>query len=183
MKAVILGRDGVINEYSDRFVKSPAEWHPIKGSLQAIASLNQAGYQVVIATNQSGLARGLFDIDTLNAIHRRLYDELDRVGGHLDGIFFCPHRPSDNCNCRKPRPGMMEQVARRFHVDLASTPVIGDSMQDLDAAQAAGARPMLVLTGRGETTGQRLPPDSAIPQFTDLAQAARHILTETIRYP
>lgn len=179
MNMVILGRDGVINEYSDSFVKSPAEWQPIKGSLQAIASLNQAGYQVVIATNQSGLARGLFDIDTLNAIHRRLYDQLDRVGGHLDGIFFCPHRPSDNCKCRKPRPGMMEQVAGRFHVDLADTRVIGDSMQDLAAAKTAGARPMLVLTGRGETTRQRLPSDTTVPQFADLAQATRHILKET----
>ena len=176
MTMVILGRDGVINEYSEQFIKSPEEWRPIPGSLQAIAGLNKAGYQVVITTNQSGLARGLFDIDTLNAIHHRLYDELDRVGGHLDGIFFCPHRPSDNCNCRKPRPGMLEQVARRFHVELAETWVIGDSTPDLEAAHAAGARSMLVLTGRGESTRRKLSPESRIPCCGDLAEAARRII-------
>lgn len=180
-KMVVLSRDGVINQDSEAFIKSPEEWHPIAGSLEAIARLNQAGYQVVVATNQSGLARGLFGVDALNAIHKRLYMELDRVGGHLDGIFFCPHRPSDNCPCRKPRPGMIEQIRERFHVDLDDTLVIGDRIQDIEAARAAGAHPVLVLTGQGRKTRAHLSPGLDIPCFEDLAQATQYILAEIDR--
>jgi len=172
MKLLILDRDGVINQDSEGLVKSPEEWQPIPGSLEAISALNQAGYRVVIASNQSGLARGLFDIDTLNAIHRRMHDELEKVGGHLDGIYFCPHRPSDNCSCRKPKPGMLEQICKRFFSDPSDTPFIGDSMRDIEAARTIGAKPILVLTGQGVKTRKRLRPGHNIPVFKDLADAA-----------
>ena len=152
MKLVILDRDGVINEDSDAFIKSPAEWLPIKGSLEAIARLNQAGYQVVIASNQSGIARGLFSIEILNQIHEKMHQMLAELSGHVDAVFFCPHGPEDGCHCRKPAVGLFEQIAERLGVSLQNIAVIGDSLRDLQAAQAVGAEPMLVLTGKGETT-------------------------------
>ena len=182
-KAVILSRDGVINEEADGFIKSPQEWRPIAGSLEAIARLNQAGCQVIVTTNQPGLARGLFDIDTLNAIHKRLYRQLDRLGGHLDGIFFCPHRPSDNCPCRKPRPGMIEQARERFHLDLADAVMIGHQSRDLEAARAAAVRPILVMTGQGRRTLEQLPQPPGIPCFENLADAAQFVLSGTTQVP
>lgn len=175
MKLVILDRDGVINHDSDQYIKSPDEWKPIAGSLAAIARLNQAGYRVVVATNQSGVGRGLFETDTLIAIHDKMVKALAHVGGRIDAIFFCPHTNADNCECRKPKPGMFREIAARFNADLAGVPAIGDSLRDLQAAAAAGAQPMLVLTGKGRKTvsDQALPPDTLV--FADLAAAAAHI--------
>ncbi|MBK7768741.1 MAG: D-glycero-beta-D-manno-heptose 1,7-bisphosphate 7-phosphatase [Sulfuritalea sp.] len=175
MKLVILDRDGVINHDSDQYIKSPEEWKPIPGSLTAIARLNQAGYRVVVATNQSGIGRGLFETDTMIAIHDKMFKALAQVGGHIDAIFFCPHTNDDNCECRKPKPGMFRDIAARFNADLAGVPAIGDSLRDLQAAQAAGAQPVLVLTGKGRKIADdpALPPDTLV--FPDLAAAAAHI--------
>lgn len=176
MKLVILDRDGVVNHDSDAFIKSPEEWRPIPGSLEAIARLNQAGYQVVLATNQSGVGRGLFEVSTLNAIHDRMHRALAQIGGRVDAIFFCPHAADAGCTCRKPLPGLLEEIARRFSVDLKGVPSVGDSLRDLQAAAAMGAAPMLVLTGKGETTQAEggLPEGTRI--FTDLAHAAAAII-------
>ncbi|MBI5793168.1 MAG: D-glycero-beta-D-manno-heptose 1,7-bisphosphate 7-phosphatase [Rhodocyclales bacterium] len=175
MKLVILDRDGVINHDSDQYIKSPDEWRPIPGSLAAIARLNQAGYRVVVATNQSGVGRGLFETDTLLAIHDKMLKALTQVGGRIDAIFFCPHTNADNCDCRKPKPGMLKEIAGRFNADLAGVPAVGDSLRDLQAAVAAGAQPMLVLTGKGRKTADdpALPPETLV--FPDLAAAAAHI--------
>ncbi len=172
---VILDRDGVINEDSDAFIKSPAEWRPLPGSLEAIARLNRAGYQVVVATNQSGVGRGLFDIRTLTAIHQRMRHELATVGGRIEAIFFCPHLPDAGCACRKPLPGMFHEIEERLQISLENVPAIGDSMRDLIAAQEAGAKPVLVLTGKGQST--RLAAEAAgIPIFSDLAAAVQGLL-------
>jgi D-glycero-D-manno-heptose 1,7-bisphosphate phosphatase len=175
MKLVILDRDGVINHDSDQYIKSPEEWKPIPGSLAAIARLNQAGYRVVVATNQSGVGRGLFETDTLIAIHEKMHKALVQVGGRIDAIFFCPHTNADNCDCRKPKPGMFREIASRFNADLTGVPAVGDSLRDLQAAAALGAQPMLVLTGKGRKTvdDTALPPDTLV--FPDLAAAAAHI--------
>ena len=176
MKLVILDRDGVINHDSDQYLKSPEEWKPIPGSLAAIARLNQAGYRVVVASNQSGVGRGLFETDTLMAIHDKMIKALAQVGGRIDAIFFCPHTHADNCECRKPKPGMYKEIAARFNADLAGVPAVGDSMRDLQAALAVGAQPMLVLTGKGRKTqvDPELPPGT--PVFADLAAAVAHIV-------
>lgn len=150
-KLVILDRDGVINEDSDHYIKSPDEWKPIPGSLEAIAKLNQAGYQIAVATNQSGIGRGLYDMDTLNAIHEKFHRLLNKVGGHVDAIFFCPHTDADSCTCRKPLPGMIEQIALRYGISIKGVPIVGDSVRDLVAGVAVGAEPHLVLTGKGES--------------------------------
>ena len=175
MKLVILDRDGVINHDSDQYIKSPDEWKPIPGSLTAIARLNQAGYRVVVATNQSGIGRGLFETDTMIAIHDKMVRALGQVGGHIDAIFFCPHTNDDNCECRKPKAGMFREIAARFNADLTGVPAIGDSLRDLQAAEAAGAQPVLVLTGKGRKIADdpALPPDTLV--FPDLAAAAAHI--------
>ncbi|OZI26811.1 D-glycero-beta-D-manno-heptose-1,7-bisphosphate 7-phosphatase [Bordetella genomosp. 9] len=152
MKIIILDRDGVINQDSDAFVKSPDEWVALPGSLHAISRLHQAGWTVVIASNQSGLGRGLFDMRTLTAIHAKMRRELAQVGGAIDAIFLCPHLPEDNCRCRKPLPGMYEQIAERFDVDLAGVPAVGDSLRDLQACATAGCAPWLVKTGNGQKT-------------------------------
>jgi D-glycero-D-manno-heptose 1,7-bisphosphate phosphatase len=172
MKLVILDRDGVINFDSDKFIKSPEEWKPIPGSLEAIARLTQAGFRVVLATNQSGLGRGLFDMATLNAIHDKMHKAVNQQGGRIDAVFFCPHAQDAGCACRKPQPGMLLEIAARFNVALAEVPAIGDSLRDLQAASSAGARPILVLTGKGEHTLKAggLPEGTEIHQ--DLAAAA-----------
>jgi len=175
-KLIVLDRDGVINHDSDQFIKSPDEWRPIPGSLEAVARLNHAGFRVVVATNQSGVGRGLLDIATLNAIHEKLHRALAQVGGRLDAIFYCPHTGDSHCECRKPRPGMLEEIGRRFNVDMTGVPCVGDSERDLLAAQAVGAQPMLVLTGKGETTLRqgKFPKNTVI--FPDLAFAASALL-------
>lgn len=147
MKLVILDRDGTINEDREDFVKSPAEWKPLPGALEAISRLNHAGWHTVIATNQSGLARKLFDMAALNAIHIEMNKALARVGGRIDAVFFCPHGPTDGCSCRKPLPGMFEMIGERYGVDLKGVPVVGDSLRDLLAGAAAGCQPHLVRTG------------------------------------
>ena len=175
MKLVVLDRDGTINHDSDQYIKSPAEWKPIKGSLEAIARLAQNGWRLVVATNQSGIGRGLFDMATLNAIHDAMHRAVHRAGGRIDAVFFCPHADASHCECRKPRPGMLLEVARRMNVDLAEVPMVGDSLRDLQAAAAAGARPVLVLTGKGQHTRDAggLPAGTAI--FPDLAAFAAQL--------
>ena len=160
MKLIILDRDGVINQDSDAFIKSPDEWIPIPGSLEAIARLNQAGYRVVVATNQSGIARRLFDMATLNAIHQKMHAATQAVGAEIDTIFFCPHTADENCDCRKPKPGMLHEIAKRFDVSLKGVPTVGDSLRDLQAGFICGCVPYLVMTGKGEKTHQNggLPP-------------------------
>lgn len=176
MKLVILDRDGVVNHDSKQFIKSPAEWRPIPGSIDAIAKLSQAGYRVIIATNQSGIGRGLFDMDTLNAIHEKMHRAVQQAGGRIDAIFYCPHPIEDDCKCRKPKTGMFERIAGCFNVDLIGTPSVGDSLRDLQAAAAVGARPLLVLTGKGTQTQAEggLPEGTQV--FPDLATAAEQIL-------
>jgi D-glycero-D-manno-heptose 1,7-bisphosphate phosphatase len=175
MKLVILDRDGTINYDSDQYIKSPAEWRPIPGSLEAIGRLTQAGYRIVVATNQSGIARGLFDTATLIAIHDTLQRAAAQTGGRVDAFFFCPHAADSTCECRKPKPGMLLEVARRFNVSLADTYVVGDTLRDVQAAAGAGARPVLVLSGRGRKTLEEgmLPPGTAV--FQDLAAFAEHL--------
>ena len=176
MKLVILDRDGVINQDSAQFIKSPAEWVAIPGSLEAIARLNHAGYHVVVATNQSGVGRGLFDMTTLNAINQKMIRELGQYGGRIDAVFFCPHAADAHCDCRKPMPGMFQEIGERFNVPLTGLPAIGDSLRDLQAAAACGARPMLVTTGKGERTriAGGLPEGTEI--FADLAAAANTLI-------
>ena len=177
LKLVILDRDGVINEDSDAYIKSPDEWQPISGSLEAIARLNQAGYQVVVATNQSGIARNLFTLDTLNEIHLKMHRHLAEAGGNIEAIFFCPHL-TDDCNCRKPRPGMFYSIAKRLNISLAGVPAVGDSLRDLQAAISAGARPILVLTGKGKKTIKELEGFGDVPIYDNLANFVDDLLKE-----
>jgi len=176
MKCVILDRDGVINYDSDQFIKSPEEWRPIPGSLEAIARLNQAGYRVVVASNQSGVGRGLFDMATLNRIHAKMHKLTNQAGGRIDAVFFCPHAADSKCNCRKPKPGLFQEIGQRLHVDLKGVFAVGDALRDIQVAQAVGARPLLVRTGKGLRTleGGQLPP--GIPVFDNLLQAAHAII-------
>jgi D-glycero-D-manno-heptose 1,7-bisphosphate phosphatase len=176
VKLIVLDRDGVINHDSEQFIKAPDEWRPIPGSLEAIARLNHAGYRVVVATNQSGVGRGLFDMGTLNAIHEKMHRSLAQVGGRVDAVFFCPHTADSSCDCRKPRAGLLREAGRRFNVDMAGVPAIGDGLRDLQAAEAVGAQPMLVLTGKGERTLREgaFPKNTVI--FPDLAFAVSALL-------
>ena len=176
MKLIILDRDGVINRDSDNFIKSVDEFITLPGSVEAIARLNQAGYRVAIATNQSGIARGYYDLDTLNAMHEKLRGELAAHGGSIDMIAYCPHGPDDECDCRKPKPGMYRTIAKRFDVSLKGVPVIGDSLRDLQAAQAVEASPMLVRTGKGERTIAKGEGLEGIPVYDDLAAAVTALL-------
>ncbi len=178
MKLIILDRDGVINRDSDNFIKSPEEWVPIPGSLSAIARLNRAGYTVAVATNQSGIARGLYDLEVLEAMHEKFSSLLAEEGGRVELIEFCPHGPDDECECRKPLPGMYRRIAERFGVDLKGVPVVGDSLRDLQAAQAVGARPILVRTGKGERTLAKGEGLEGIAVFDDLATAADALIAE-----
>ncbi|WIM04584.1 MAG: D-glycero-beta-D-manno-heptose 1,7-bisphosphate 7-phosphatase [Candidatus Nitricoxidivorans perseverans] len=175
MKLIILDRDGVINFDSDQYIKSPDEWQPIPGSLEAIARLTQWGYRIVVATNQSGIGQGLFEMDTLNAIHEKMIKAAAQLGGRIDGVFFCPHTNGDQCACRKPKPGMLEQIAARYNTSLKGVPAVGDSLRDLQAAAKMGARPILVLTGKGQKTrlDPALPPETRV--FDDLAAATASI--------
>ena len=176
MKLVILDRDGVINFDSAQFIKSPAEWKPIPGSLEAIARLNQAGFRVVVASNQSGVGRGLLDMSTLNEINGKMHKALAVVGGRIDAVFYCPHASDADCECRKPKPGMLQEIAKRFNVDLAGVASVGDSLRDLEAAVAVGARPFLVRTGKGAKTAETggLPEGTVVVE--DLAAAVNLIL-------
>ena len=177
MKLVILDRDGVINFDSDQYIKSPAEWRPIPGSIEAIARLHQGGWRIAVATNQSGIGRGLFDMATLNAINDKMMEMVFRQCGRIDALFFCPHTASEACGCRKPRTGMFEEIAARFHTDLKNVPVVGDSLKDLQAADAVGAQPLLVLTGKGKRTREEGEMPRRTLVFENLAEAAKHVVT------
>lgn len=176
MKLIILDRDGVINFGSDQYIKSPDEWRPIPGSLEAIARLTREGWRVVVATNQSGLARGLFEMATLNAIHAKMHKAVAQAGGRIEAVFYCPHAAETECDCRKPKPGLFNEIATRYGRDLAGVPAVGDSLRDLLAAAAVGARPVLVRTGKGEKTlaAGGLPGDT--PVFADLGEVVEHLL-------
>lgn len=179
MKFVILDRDGVINENSADYIRCLDDWHPLPGSLEAIAALSQAGYEVVVATNQSGLGRGLFDRTALEAIHDALRAGVESAGGRLGGIFYCPHRPEDDCACRKPRAGLLAAVEAHYGVRVAGSVLVGDSLCDLSLARATGCRPVLVLTGNGrDTAAQLTEADEAVTQFVDLGAVARWLLDE-----
>lgn len=180
MQLVILDRDGVINYDSDDYIKSPDEWQAIPNSLEAIVKLNQAGFRVVITTNQSGLARGFFNIDTLNKIHAKMYRELAAMGGNIEAIFFCPHSPRGGCNCRKPKPGLFNEIAQRLGIHLTGVPAIGDSLRDIQAAASAGAVPILVRTGKGSKTESKLVQNGFdhIQIYDDLSNAAQMIITQ-----
>ena len=186
MKLVILDRDGTINVQSDDFIKSADEWLPLPGALEAIAQLNHAGWHVVVVSNQSGLGRGLFDVAALNAMHTKLHKQLAVVGGRIDAIFYCPHSPEEKCNCRKPLPGLFEQIGERYGVDLKQVPTVGDNLRDLQAGVAAGCEPHLVLTGKGaQHRGQVLPPEYPAGTWIheDLAAFVRFILEREVRAP
>ncbi len=176
MKLAILDRDGVINFDSDQYIKSPLEWRPIPGSIEAIARLNQNGYRIAVATNQSGIGRGLFDMATLNAINDKMMELVFRQGGRIDALFFCPHTAAEDCACRKPKTGMLEEIAARFHTELKGVPTIGDSLKDLQAAEAVGAQPILVLTGKGAQTKVEggMPKKTLV--FDNLAEAVRQLI-------
>lgn len=178
-RLIILDRDGVINEDSDAFIKSIDECVPIPGSIDAIVRLSKAGYTVVVATNQSGVARGLLDEYTLAHIHQFLTEAVEQAGGVLSGFFYCPHGPDDGCSCRKPEPGLLDGIGREFNVDMKDVPFVGDSLRDLVAAQAAGCRPVLVRTGKGhQTLSHGLPPELQYSDvFDDLAAFADAVLT------
>lgn len=181
-KLIILDRDGVINEDSDDYVKSPEEWLPIPGSLEAIASLNQAGYTVAVATNQSGIARRLYNEQTLQAIHHKMQTALAAVGGAIDQIFYCPHSPLDQCLCRKPKPGLFQKIQKHYGLSLWNVPAVGDSLRDCQAAKQMGCRVMLVQTGNGShtLTTQATPLEIIKPQvFADLQAVAQCLLEET----
>jgi len=173
---IILDRDGVINHDSDDFIKTPAEWEPIEGSLEAIAKLTYAGYRIVVITNQSGIARGLLDVDTLSRIHSKMRRMISQVGGRLEAILYCPHGPDDGCSCRKPLGGAFNELAHRLRIDLKDVPAIGDSLRDLQAAKSVGAKPILVKTGKGERTlaDPNLP--DGVPVYADLAAAVDALL-------
>jgi D-glycero-D-manno-heptose 1,7-bisphosphate phosphatase len=176
LKLIVLDRDGVINYDSTQFIKSPEEWRPIPGSLEAIARLNHAGFRVVITTNQSGIGRGLFDMAKLNEIHEKMHKALALAGGRIDALFYCPHTADSQCECRKPKTGMLREIGLRYGVEMTGVPCVGDSVRDLQAADAVGAQPMLVLTGKGERTLRdgNFPKNTVI--FPDLAFAVSALL-------
>ena len=154
LRLVILGRDGILNVYREDHVKSPDEWQPVPGALEAVARLNHAGWHAVVATNQSGIGRGMIDMASVNAVHLHMMQRLVAVGGRLDAVFFCPHTPEENCDCRKPKPGLMRQIALRYGIDLRTVPMVCDTVRDLLAAHAAGCEPHLVLSGRAAGLGE-----------------------------
>ena len=148
VKLVILGRDGILNDFRHDHVKAPEEWSPIPGALDAVSRLNHAGWHAVVATNQSGIGRGMIDMASVNAVHAHMLRELIGVGGRIDAVFFCPHTPEDRCDCRKPLPGLMRDIGKRYGIDLKHVPMVADTLRDLVAAQAAGCEPHLVCSGR-----------------------------------
>lgn len=176
MKLVILDRDGVINQDRDDFVKNTLEWIPLDKSLEAVANLTQSGWHVVVATNQSGIGRGLFDVHALNAMHEKMHRLVNQAGGRIDAVFICPHTANDKCGCRKPMPGMVQDIAERFNVRLEGLPMIGDSLRDLEAIAAVGGQPILVRTGKGEKTlaAGNLPAGTLV--FDNLFEAATHLI-------
>ncbi|MDY6942331.1 MAG: D-glycero-beta-D-manno-heptose 1,7-bisphosphate 7-phosphatase [Pseudomonadota bacterium] len=171
-RLIILDRDGVINAESDQYIKNVDEWHPLPGSLEAVVQLKNAGYRVVLATNQSAIGRGLMSKHALYEIFCEMQRRLAQLGGAIDAMFYCPHHPDAHCRCRKPQPGMLEQIARYYHVSLDGVPFVGDASRDIDAARAAGAQPILVRTGRGSDNEALYSYSEAIPVFDNLAAFA-----------
>ena len=178
MKLIILDQTGVINQSSDTFIKSPDEWIPIPGSLEAIARLTHSGYRIIIATNQSGIGRGLLDMATYNTINDKMYKAVNQAGGRIDAIFFCPHSSTDKCSCRKPATGLFDEIMQRYGVNLSNVPAIGDSLKDLQAAVAAGAIPILVLTGKGQTTRTEKEMPAHTQIFENLAMAVDALVAQ-----
>lgn len=178
MKLIILDRDGVINEDSDDYIKSPEEFIPLPGSLEAIARLHRAGYNIAVATNQSGIARGYFDIEALNRMHEKLHQLLSAHGGNIGGIFYCPHGPDDVCECRKPKPGLLLDIKARFNTVMQDVPVVGDSLRDLQAARAVGAQPVLVRTGKGERTIAKGEGLDGVPIYDNLSAFVDDLLKQ-----
>lgn len=177
MPLVVLDRDGVINRESADFVKSPQEWQALDGSIEAIAALSRGGFRIAVASNQSGLARGLFDYSALYAMHEKMRELVVAAGGRIDHIVICPHGPDDGCDCRKPRPGLLRQVGEHFDVDMTGVPFVGDSLRDLQAALAIDARPILVRSGNGRNTEEKLPPElRSVDVFDDLGAVAAALL-------
>jgi D-glycero-D-manno-heptose 1,7-bisphosphate phosphatase len=176
VRLLILDRDGVINEESDHFVKSPAEWKPIPGSLDAIASAYQFGFTIIVVSNQSGLSRGLFDIDQLNKIHTQMLSDVAKLGGRIEAVFFCPHGPEDRCRCRKPKPGLLLDVGNRLNANLNQATFIGDRASDIEAGQSVGAKFILVETGRGAETKSSFASDPELLIHTDLAAAVKWLV-------
>lgn len=182
MNLIILDRDGTINEDSEDYIKSPDEWIPVPGSIEAIGRLSRADYQVVVATNQSGIARGMYDMDTLNRIHARMIEKVAEQGGQIDGIFICPHGPDDHCECRKPKPGLYIEIAKRLNTKLNGVYAVGDSARDVVAAREAGATPVLVRTGKGERTLSEPGPElEGVPIFDDLATFTDQLVTGRLK--
>jgi D-glycero-D-manno-heptose 1,7-bisphosphate phosphatase len=187
-RLVILGRDGILNVYREDHVKSPDEWEPIPGALEAVARLNHAGWHTVVATNQAGIGRGMIDMASVNAVHQRMMLRLAEVGGRVDAVFFCPHTPEDNCDCRKPKPGLMNQIVQRYGIEPRTVPMVVDTLRDLQAARAAGCEPHLVRTGRaGALTDaqvveivQQVPTSEVhddLSDFADFLLARAHVPT------
>ncbi len=169
-KFIILDRDGVINYDSVDYIKSPDEWHAIPGSLEAIADLNHAGFSVLVVTNQSGIARGYYDANILDLIHEKMFAELAQVDGHIKEVLFCPHHPEEHCRCRKPKPGLLLDIQKKYAVNLAEVFLIGDKVSDVQAARAAGCKPLLVATGLAKVEMEN------VPQFANLAEAVEYVL-------
>ncbi len=181
VKLIILGRDGILNHYRDDHVKAADEWRPIDGALEAVARLNHAGWHAVVATNQSGIGRGMIDMASVNAVHAHMMRLMQVAGGRIDAVFFCPHTPEDLCDCRKPAPGMMRDIGTRYGIDLAPVPMVADTLRDLQAAQAAGCEPHLVLSGRAAGLGAEQVQQilSQVPGATahdDLGAFADHLM-------
>jgi len=178
MAYLILDRDGVINHDSDDYIKSPEEWLPLPGSLEAIAIANRAGFHVIVVTNQSGLARGYFDINTLNAIHKKMNQKIARLGGRIEAIFFCPHAPDEGCDCRKPKPGMLNEIRDRLNISLEKVWFVGDTFADIQAARSADAVPVLVRTGKGEKTLAADNDLTGVSIYPDLASCIEALVNE-----
>ena len=174
---VILDRDGVINHIGEDDIATAESWDPIAGSIEAIVRLKKAGYLVTVASNHSGIARGLYSEDELQQMHDKMQRMLDSRGVSIDGIFYCPHAAKDNCICRKPKPGLLFQIAKQFNIDLSETPMVGDNISDIQSAKMANAKPVLVRTGKGEYVMQSFPEALDVPVYDDLA----HFVRETLR--
>ena len=185
VKLVILGRDGILNEFRDDHVKAPEEWIPVPGAMEAVARLNHAGWHTVVATNQSGIGRGMIDMASVNAVHAHMHKLLMAVGGRIDAVFFCPHSPDEQCDCRKPLPGLMHEIGLRYSIDLKHVPMVADTLRDLQAAHAAGCEPHLVCTGRaaGLDAAQVRQMVDQVPGtqvHADLAAFAEHVLSRPV---
>jgi D-glycero-D-manno-heptose 1,7-bisphosphate phosphatase len=178
MKLIILDRDGVINQDSPDYIKSPDEWHPLPGSLEAIAKLNKAGYTIIVVTNQSGVGRGYYSRATLRNIHKKMKDELAKHGGEIERIYLCPHKPEDDCDCRKPNIGMFKEIEHDYKINLYNVINIGDSLRDLQAGKLVGCKNILVLTGNGKETLKNNPAFNNTEVYTDLAEAAKKIIKD-----